>query len=149
MSTDYQIFFQSDEPVESTLELISRVEGVDTQGELHIEGLVATSFGELTTQSRQIMLDEYGEYGLNVNWNISGTYDKTTDICELTERLFRCAAVMVNAHPNRSLSLMRNAESFYVFNEPSRLIVSPVYSKSHAIVETLFQKPFNLELIEY
>ncbi len=95
------------------------------------------------------MLEDYGEYGLSVNWIVSGTYDKTTDILELMERLYRCAALLVNSHPARSLSLMRNGESFYVFNTKNQLILSPAYLDSIPEIRSLFRKPFTVEEISY
>lgn len=95
------------------------------------------------------MAQEYGNYGLNVNWEIKGTYDKENDIFELMERLHRCAAALVNSDVNRPLSLMRNAESFLVFNTERRLILAPTYLDALPVIRSLFSKPFAVENFAY
>ena len=95
------------------------------------------------------MREDYGEYGLNVNWQISGTYDKETDIVEVMRVLFECAALQVNNDPDWSLSMMRNGESFYVFNTQNRLILSPIYLETIPIIKSLFKKPFIIEEMNY
>jgi hypothetical protein len=118
------------------------VDGVKVAGDaLTIEGLILTECEELDSSHRQVMLTDYGEYGLDVNWRIRGRYDKSSDVVEVTERLFHCAAAIIRARPDSPLSLMREAESFYVFNTADRLILSP-YFKALPNLLPLFGKPF-------
>lgn len=88
------------------------------------------------------MREDYGEYGLDVNWKISGTYDKETDIFEVMRVLYECAALLVNENPDKSLSLMRNGESIYLFNSQNLLILSPIYLESIPVIMSFFKKPF-------
>jgi len=149
MSIDYQIFFQTDEPAQCTLDIVSSVDGITITSGLQIAGLVGVSIEELRAYSREIMHDEFGEYGLNVNWAIRGTYDKTTNIDELLERLLECAARIIHARPNHPLSVMREGESFYLFYDVRRTVISRVYSQSLSLVESLFGDSYEMKEMVY
>tara|TARA_R110002095_G_scaffold189568_1_gene167098 strand:- start:1171 stop:1629 length:459 start_codon:yes stop_codon:yes gene_type:complete len=150
MSTDFSIFLDSDlTSPEYVFEPLLGVTGVDARDGLHIRGLVAVSCKQLDASYREVMREDYGEFGLDVNWKVSGTYDKETDIIEVMRVLFECAALLVNANPDRSLSLMRNGESFYIFNSKNRLILSPLYLEAIPTIKSLFKKPFIIEEMNY
>ncbi len=150
MSTDYSIFLDSDHTSpEKVFEPLLKLTGVEAQDGVLIYGLVAVSCKQLDTLDREVMQKEYGEFGLDVNWEINGTYDKESDIFEVMRVLFECAALLVNANPDRSLSLMRNGESFYVFNSQNRLILSPIYLETILAIESLFKKPSIIEEMNY
>lgn len=149
MSIDYQLFFETDEAAQSTLDLISSVNGVETGAGLRIAGLVGTSMDELDAYSRAIMLDDFGEYGLNVNWAIRGTQDETMDADNLLERLLTCAARIIHARPNHALSVMRDGESFYLFHDSSRTVISPVYSQAIPLIKSLFKDAWELKEMVY
>jgi hypothetical protein len=140
MSTDYFIFACCDD-IHELLARICTVEGVQFDGRtLEIAGLLYVRFEELGANTREIMRSDFGEFGIEVNWRISGTYDKSSDTDDLIWRLLRCAAVIINANPNSSLSIMREAESFYLFNSKDQLLISSVY-KGFPNVASLFEKP--------
>lgn len=149
MSTDYFIFFQSDDSCDEVIQSLCEVEGVNSSDGLTITGLICVTCEPLSPSHQECMLEDYGEYGLNVNWLIMGTYDKVTDPDELIERLYRCAALLVNEHPDKPLSLMRNGESFYVFNKEDQLILSPIYLKAIPVITSLFNKPFTVDEMAY
>lgn|GEM_PF-6088228 len=97
---------------------------------VQIEGLRDAVSLKLDSSRRDVMRDEYGEFGLDVNWCIYGTVDQDCDIEELIERLFYCAALLISDRPDSPLSLMRNGESFYLFNSPTDLIIPFGYLKA-------------------
>ncbi|MFO1046175.1 MAG: hypothetical protein U0941_30730 [Planctomycetaceae bacterium] len=134
MSTEYFIFVDSDD-IEEVLRIISTVDGVAFyEKQIQINGMLFTGFEELNESSRKIMREHYGEYGLKVNCRIWGTYDKSHDSDELLMRLFRCVVSIIKAWPERNVSLMRNAESFYVINNSGEVMISPVLTHDHAAV---------------
>ncbi|QDU07351.1 hypothetical protein [Gimesia aquarii] len=150
MSTDYSIFLESDlTSPEYLFAPLLGINGGDAQFGLHIHGLVDVSCQQLDASYREVMREDYGEFGLDVNWMIGGTYDKETDIFKVMRILYEYAAVLVNANPERSLSLMRNGESFYVFNTRNRLILSPIYLESIPVIKSLFKKPFIIDEMIY
>ncbi|QDT46394.1 hypothetical protein Pan258_04130 [Symmachiella dynata] len=151
MSTDYWIFLQSDRTsADLVLEPLSGTIGVDVQGDgLQIRGLMSVSCKKLSESHQDIMREEYGKYGLGVNWGINGTYDKKTNILEVVGLLFQCAAKFVNANPDQELSLMRNGESFYIFNSKDRLILSPIYLEAIPNLDALFKKPVIIDEMSY
>ena len=151
MSIDYLLFLKTDDPIADTMRLLERIDGVElrTKDQLHVMGLVSTNCKELDEMHREIMLDDFGEYGLDVNWLISGTLDKELDSLDLIERLFRCAAEIVNEHPDRPLSFMCNGDSFYVHNSSKNLTVSPIYLKDIPALSTIFKKPFVVDEMAY
>jgi hypothetical protein len=150
MSTDYSIFLDSDciSP-ECVFEPLLGITGVEIRDDFYIGGLVAVTCEQLTTSHRNVMQEDYGEFGLDVNWEIRGAYDKMTNIFEVMRLLFECTALLVNASPDRSLSLMRNGESFYVFNTQERLILSPLYMEAIPVIQSLFKKPFIIDEMAY
>ena len=150
MSTDYTIFLDSEiTSAEEIVQPLLEIPGVEFCAGLQIRGLTAVYCKQLTLSHREVMREDYGEFGLDVNWEINGTYDKQTDIIEVMEVLFECAALLVNTHPDRSLSLMRNGESFYVFNTQNKLIISPVYLEAFPSLKSLFNKPSELTTMDY
>lgn len=143
MSTDYLIFLDSDHTsAENVYKPLLAVPRVEFRDGLQIPGLVDVSCIQLDDFYRDVMREEYGDYGLDVNWLISGTYDNETDIFEVIRLLYECAAQLVNANPDKSLSLMRNGESIYLFNSQNLLILSPIYLESIPVIMSFFKKPF-------
>ena len=146
MSTDYFIFLDSDHTsTENVYEPLLALPEVEYRDGLQIRGLFDVSCEQLDNYHREVMREDYGEYGLDVNWLITGTYDKETDINEVVRILIECAALLVNASPDKSLSLMRNGESFYVFNTRNRLILSKICIEE----SPLFKKSFMIKEISY
>jgi hypothetical protein len=65
------------------------------------------------------MRNDFGNYGLDLNWLVTGTHDDNADVFDLMDRLYRCAAAIVRDFPERPLSLMNTThQRFYVFNSP-------------------------------
>ena len=128
MSTDYFLFVNSNQFPDIDLPLLAKNDGVQLtdDNQLSIDGLVCTRCETLDLHHREIVLTDYGEFGQEYTWFLTGTYDKESDINQLVERLVRCAATLVASRPQLPLALMRNAESFYVLNSPSALILSPI-----------------------
>lgn len=150
MSIDFNIFLDSEHTSpEDVFEPLLGITGVDFRDVLHIHGLVAVFCKQLDTSHCEVMQEEYGEYGLDVNWKISGTYDKETDMPEVMRVLFECVVVLIKANPDRSLSLMRNGESFYVFNTQEQLILSKIYSDMIPVIQSLVKKPLIIKEITY
>lgn len=146
MSTDYQLFMEVGGPIASRLDILRGVRGVSLQdeSELHIEGLFCVRCIPLDDDGRDIMRPEYGEYGLDLDWNITGTLDKDLDSVATVDRLLHCAAAIVNSFPEKNCSLMRNGESFYLFNTSDRLLLSPIYRSILPRLNSLFNKPYTI-----
>lgn len=151
MSTHYSIFLHSDYRFpENVFGRLLTIAGISmTGGDYSIVGLVNVTCERLSQSHREVMLEEYGIYGLDVNWEIRGTYDKATDIFNVIELLYRCAAIFVNSYPKANLSLMRNGESFLLFNTLEQLILSPIYTDSISVIKSIFEKPFIVREILY
>jgi hypothetical protein len=129
MSIDYFIFLHSTDFVGSVLPCLN-----------------AVSWSEMDQRHREIMRDDFGKYGLDVNWFITGTHDRDIDVNELMRCLYQCSAVIVNTYPDRALSLMQPASnSFYIHNSSDRLIVSPLYLDQFPSIQDLFVKPFIID----
>jgi hypothetical protein len=153
MSTHYSIFFFSEEhALDNVIRTLvdMRNERVSLiGGELNISGLVGTTCESLSQSHRDVMLEEYGDYGMDVNWEIRGTYDRATDIFSVIETLYLCASCLLNRHPDSNLSLIRNGESFLLFNNQYNLIVSPVYLADINTIRSMFMKPYIIKQIVY
>lgn len=149
MSTDYAIFLNADSSREEILSTLCGAAGLDVENGIRIPGLTSVTCAPLTASHQEAMLHDYGIYGLEVNWAISGTYDDESDIFDLIERLHQCAAALVRANPNAPLSLMRNGEDFYVFNKQDELILAPTYVRSMPVLGTFFEKPFAVTAMPY
>ena len=140
MSTEYFIFVNSNN-INEVLRVMSTVGGVELrERQLLIDGLLSTEVAALDPLSREIMREDYGEYGLDVNWRIGGTHDESFDVVELIVRLFSCAAAVVNTWPDNNVSVMRNGESFYMINTSENLIISGTYVKERPCLVSLFKK---------
>ena len=128
MSTDYFLFVQSHEFPGVDLPLLAKIEGVELADadQLTVEGFSETYCKTMDMYHRELMQSEYGKYGQMYTWYLRGTYDERTCQSELLQRLIRCAAVLVAARPWLPLALMREAESFLVFNSPNQLILSKI-----------------------
>jgi hypothetical protein len=144
MSTDYLIFIQNKGSIEEYLRLLNNIEGVSCSdpNQIEIEGLLGVRCFELNDRSRMIMREDYGPYGLDVNWEIRGQRDEDCDIFELIIRLYQCMAKIVNKFPMNNCSLMRNGEDFYLFNTSEQLVISDVYYEILPNPKALFQKEF-------
>ena len=151
MSTDYFLFVNSNLFPDIDLPRLAENDGVELKenNQLSIDGLVCTQCEVMDLDHREIMLTDYGDLGQEYAWFLSGTYDKVTDINRLVERLVRCAATLVALRPLRPLALMRNAESFYVLNSPSELILSPICLDDDSILPQLFKKPYSIRHMSY
>ena len=150
MSTDYFLFVNSDRFRDVDLPLLASNEGValDGAGNLSIDGLVCTRWEAMDCRHREIMLNDYGAYGQVYNWFVMGTHDKDTSVNEVVERLARCAASLVSSRPLAPLALMRNAESFYVLNTPTSLMLSPVCFDEAGVIPALFRRSFTKKHID-
>ena len=150
MSTDYFLFVNSDRFADVDLPLLASNDGValDDAGNLVVDGLVCTYWKAMDCQHRDIMLNDFGAYGQDYNWFVTGKYDKDTSVNELVERLVRCAASLVSSRPLAPLALMVNAESFYVLNTPASLILSPVCFDDAGVIPALFRRPFTRQHID-
>ncbi|MGL4463193.1 MAG: hypothetical protein ACRC1K_13680 [Planctomycetia bacterium] len=142
MSTDYFIFMHCHGPVSEKVSLLGAIDGVSigSDSALRISGLDDVRIMELSDYSQTIMKEDYGAYGLEVNWEIMGTFDGDSDMLEVMERLYRCVAAIVNEHPNDNCSLMRNGESFLAINTQEQLVISPIYLEAIPFIRSLFQK---------
>ena len=93
------------------------------------------------------MLNDYGAYGQEYNWYVTGTYDKVTCSNELLQRVARCAAALVASSPNAPLALMINGESILVLNTPDSLLISPACFDDARTIPALFRRPFTTQKI--
>lgn len=145
MSDDYFLFVHSHEFPHVDLPLLASVDGVERVGEdqLAIEGLHDTRCKPMDMYTRELMSQDYGKYSQQYTWFLRGTYDNSACINQLMERLVRCAAALVAARPSLPLALMREAEAFYVFNSPARLILSPICFDDAGHLPSLFQKQYS------
>lgn len=148
MALDYFIFLGPTYSPDQSLELICGVPGVTHQGgrcgEVSIQGLIGVTFEELKPWHREVMQKEYGRFGLDVRWMITGRYDQT-DILEVIERLYRCTAALVSSNPGANLSFMRNGENFYLHNTADRLTLSPLYLEAIPAIRNMFTKVFVID----
>ena len=143
MSTDYFLFVNSDTLAARDLPLLAEIDGVALDGgHLIVDGLVCTSCAAMSSEHREIMLEDYGEYGQEYTWYMTGTYDKKSCPNQLAERLARCAAKLVSVRPTAPLALMVNAESFYVLNSPSKLILSKACIDDEGSIPRSFGRPY-------
>ena len=150
MSTDYSLLIQSDSatPV-GVWQPVLNIKGVSHSGTICIKGLTDVECKLLDKQRQDIFLEEYGNYGISLNWEIRGTYDKSTDIFEVIELLYRCAAEYVNSLPSKNVCLMRDCESFYVHYSGGQLRLSTAYIKSISSLTTLFNRQFVVDEMKY
>ncbi len=144
MSIDYQIFIQNKGSIEEYLRLLNNIEGVSCSdpNQIEIEGLFGVRCFELNDYSRMIMREEYGPFGLDVNWEIRGEHDYEYDIFELIIRLYKCMAMIVNNFPTNNCSLMCEGRSFYLFNTSEQHMISDIYYDILPNPKALFQKEF-------
>lgn len=149
MSTDYQIFLEElDE--ENDLHCLSTISGVTvyTKTEVAVEGLCWVRSTTLSPYSKSIMRDEFGEFGLSYDWKVIGTYDPDYELYSVLRRLFLCTAALVNIRPQRNVSLMRNGESIYVYNNHERLIICPYFTEEMPDLPSLFNRRCEIFEIE-
>lgn len=147
MAIHYSIFFKSDSTMDQVKRSLNGVEGVETAVELSIAGLLSVECSELDSYSRQLMREEYGKFGLDVNREIYGKYDKSTDPEELVTRLFCCCAVLIRKCPEEPLSLMCE-ERFYLWNNCEKLILSPIWASLLPTLPALFRKPIEIRNLQ-
>ncbi len=149
MSTDYSLFVNSNASAIEDIKLLTIHTGVELHenGRLTIEGLTGVYFEAMTARHRRIMAQDYGPYGQDYTWFLTGTYNKESDIHQLYGRLVRCAATLVASRPQLPLALMRSAESFYVLNTPAKLFLSK-QCLDEAGVPELFQREFTQQHID-
>ena len=145
MSTDFFLFVHSHEFPHVDLPLLASVDGVQRVGDyqLAIEGLCDIRCKPMDMYHRELMSQDYGKYSQQYTWFLRGTYDHNACLNQLMERLIRCAAALVALRPALPLALMREAESFYVFNSPSKLILAPICFDAAGLVPGLFQKRYS------
>ncbi len=145
MSIDFFLFVYSHEFPHVDLALLASVAGVQRVGgdQLAIEGLFETRCKPMDMYTRELMSQDYGKYSQQYTWFLRGTYDPSACLNQLMERLIRCAAALVASRPALPLALMQEAETFHVFNSPSRLILSPSCFDDAGLVPALFQKRYS------
>jgi hypothetical protein len=151
MSTDYSIFMCCKGPVAEKVRWFNSVDGVsiDSNGTARIAGLDDVRILGLDERNRMIMMEDYGSYGIDVNWEIMGTLSDANEILDVIQRLYRCFAAIANAYPNENCSLMRNGESFLAMNTSSQLLISPTYLKAIPVIQSLFVKSWQLSAMDY
>ncbi len=150
MSTDYSIFMHCAGPVIDKVRLLGSIDGVSvgSNGLPQMTGLDDVRIIELTERSRTIMKDDYGMYGVDVDWEITGTLDEDSDILEVIERLYRCMAAIANAYPDEECSLMRNGESLLAINTSDQVLISPTYLEAIPVIQSLFCRSSKVSEIE-
>lgn len=151
MSIDYTIFMNCTGPVEYKTHLLNSVHGVffGSDGLPRISGLDDVRVIELNDRSRTIMKEDFGTYGVDVNWKITGTLDDDWDILDVMARLYECFGAITNAYPDENCTLMRNGESFLAMNTSDRLVLSPTYLEAIPKIKSLFRKGIVVSEMEY
>jgi len=143
LSTDIHLFLKTSDFDQNILPHLLNVGGVevDSQSVFAITGLHSVQAFAMGDRHIEIMRDDFGGYGQEFNWCVTGTLDKNQDGDATMERMYECAGAIVRQFPNHPLTLMNTATNrFYVYNSADRLVVSPYCLAT--ISPDLFGKPY-------